>query len=157
MINSCLLLASLAWLTAGADNTPVTVTQYLLSADTTVHAESGAGTYDRTIGTELEVSVSISGSNATLRVNRDSYTCTLRGTVTGKSLVLTQGQKCPQSLRGDGFQADLDGTLQSGAAAFGTNNMILTTMWGVRGTVKIGPLSIPVAGTVSTNATGPKL
>ena len=156
-MNSSLLLASLAWLTAGADNAHATMTQYLLSADTTVHAESAVGAYDRTIRTDLDVTVLISGSKATLRVHRDSYTCVLNGAVTGNALALTPGQKCPQSIRGDGFQADLDGTLQSGAATISPNDLMLTTKWDVRGTVKVGPLSIPVTGNVSTTATGPKL
>jgi len=157
MINSSLLLASLAWFTAGADNAHAIVTQYLLSADTTVHAESAIATYDRTIRAELDASVLISGSNATLRVHRDDYTCILHGAVTGERVALTQGQKCPQSIRGDGFRADLDGTLQSGAATIGANALTLTTSWDVRGTVKVGPLSIQVTGNVSTTATGPKL
>ena len=157
IMQSSLLLASLAWFAAGADNAHNTLTQYLLSADTTVHAESGVGTYDRTIRTELHASVLISGSDATLRVHRDNYTCILHGAIAGKSLALTQGQKCPQSIRGDGFQAELDGTLQSGAVMLGTNSLMLTTKWEVRGTVKVGPLSIPVTGNVSTTATGQKL
>ena len=157
MMNSSLLLASLAWLTAGADNAHAIMTRYLLSADTTVHAESGVGTYDRTVRTEIDASVLISGSDATLRVQRDNYTCMLHGAVTGNTVALIQGQKCPQSIRGDGFRADLDGTLQSGTATIGASSLLLTTRWDVRGAVKVGPLSIPVTGTVSTTATGQKL
>jgi len=157
MMNSSLLLASLAYLTAGAANAHAVMTQYLLNADTTVHAESVVGTYDRTIRTELDASVLISGSDATLRVHRDNYTCMLHGAVHGDAVALIQGQKCPQSIRGDGFQADLDGTLQSGTATIGANSLMLTTRWDVRGTVKVGPLSIPVTGNVSTIATGKKL
>jgi len=156
-MNSSLLLASLMWLTAGANNTHAVMTQYLLSGDTTVHAESSVGTYDRTIRTELDATVVISGSDATFRIHRDNYTCLLHGPVTGGTVALVQGQKCPQSIRGDSFQADLDGTLQGGTATLGANNLTLTTKWDVRGTVKVGPLSIPVTGNVSTTATGQQL
>ncbi len=157
MIHWSAVVGLVAWFSLGAGGTSSSSSQYLLNAETTVHAESGVGTYDRTIHTELNASVITAGTETSLEVRRDNYMCVLRGARTGDTLALIQGQKCPQSIKGDGFQADLDGILQSGSATLGADKLILTTKWGVRGTVKLGPLSIPVTGAVSTFATGPRI
>ena len=151
------LLGPMAWLISGAGGTPASPGQYVLNAETLVHAESGIGTYERTIRTTLDASLMISGAEASLDVHRDGYACVLRGAAKGDSLTLFLGQRCPQSIRGDGFQADLDGRLKSGSVTISANSLVLTTQWDVRGTVTVGPLSIPVTGTVSTTATGPKI
>ena len=151
-----ILLGSVAWLSSGAGGASAVNDQYLLSAETVVHAESTVGNYDRTLQTELRASLTRSGTQVSLEVSRDGYVCILRGMLTGNAVVLVPGQQCPQSLKGEGFQANLDGKLTSGSATIGTHALMLTTKWDVRGTVKLGPLSIPVAGTVSTVATGPK-
>lgn len=150
------LLGSMAWLTSATEGTSAITDQYLLNAETVVHAESAVGKYDRTLHTEISASLQQAASEVLLEVRRDSYICILRGALAGHTVALIQGQKCPQSIKGEGFQADLDGTLTSGSATIGPHELILTTNWDVHGTVKLGPLSIPVTGTVSTVATGPK-
>jgi hypothetical protein len=153
-----ILLGSVAWLASGAGGTSATDGQYLLNAKTDVHAESTVGTYDRSVQAELHAWVRHSGpTEVTLQVRRDTYTCILRGSVAGKGVTLAQGQKCPQTIKGDGFQADLDGTLTSGSAILGARELSVTTNWAVSGTVKLGPLRIPVTGTVQTVAAGAKI
>jgi len=151
-----ILLASVAWLSLGAGGTSSIDGQYLLSAETVVHAESTVGNYDRSLHTELRASLQHSGTEVSLDVRRDNYVCILHGALAGNTVSLNQGQQCPQSIRGDGFQADLAGTLTFGSATVGKHELVLTTKWDVRGTVKLGPVSIPVTGALSTVATGPK-
>jgi hypothetical protein len=150
------LLGCVAWVSSAAGVTPEVDGQYLLNAETVVHAESTVGTYDRTVNTELSASLQSSGKEVSLEVRRDGHVCALHGALTGNIVTFIQGQQCPQSIRGEGFQAKLDGTLTSGSATLGAHNLMLTTKWDVRGTVKLGPISIPVTGTVSTVAVGPK-
>ncbi len=130
--------------------------QYLLSAETVVHAESTVGTYDRTVNAELSALLRNSGAEVSLEIRRDNHVCILHGALAGNMVTMLQGQQCPQSIRGDGFQADLAGTLTNGSATIGAHDLMLTTKWDVRGNVRLGPLSIPVTGTVSTVAAGPK-
>jgi len=156
MMQRRVLLGSVAWLSLAGAGAPAVNGQYLLSAETTVHAESTVGTYDRSLHAELSASVQSSGSQVSLEVRRDNHVCVLRGALAGNIATFVQGQQCPQSIRGEGFQADLAGTLTFGSATLGAHELTLTTKWDVRGTVKLGPISIPVTGTVSTVAAGPK-
>ena len=153
MMRLTALFGAIAWLGLSSEAAS-TDGRYSLNAETVMHAESSVGTYDRTINATLEATLKHSGSDVSLELRRDDHVCTLNGALSGNSLFLEQGQKCPQSIKGDGFQADLDGTLQSGSASIVANELRLVMKWGVRGTVKIGPLPIGVTGTLSTTANG---
>jgi len=143
-------------LSSVAGGAPAIDGNYSLTAETVVHAESSAGNYDRTLNTELRASVMRSGAGVSIEIRRDDHICVLRGSLAGTNVTFNQGQQCPQSIGGPGFQADLAGTLTSGSATVGNNTLTLSTKWDVRGVVKLGPVSIPVTGTVSTVATGSK-
>jgi len=150
------LLGTLGCLCLGAGGNDAVDGRYLLSGETVVHAESSLGKYDRTLYPELDATLSHAGAKVVVEVRRDNYVCTLKGSVSGASITLFQGQKCPQSIKGEGFQAELDGTLTAGSGTLGTQKLTLTTSWDVRGRVQLGPISVPVTGTLSTVASGPK-
>ena len=128
--------------------------RYSLDADTAVHAESSAGTFDRTVSSTIDVSVGHGDKSVTLDVHHDAYVCRIQGLLSGSTVTFPEGQKCPQSIKESGFRAQLEGTLASGVATFSGTTMKLTTNWNVRGTVMIGPLTIPVSGTLLTTAAG---
>lgn len=156
MFRTTLMLALLsgASLVSAADANPDG--RYSLSAVTVVHAESSVGVFDQTLYPTLTAAVTHTAQGVSLELRRESYVCTLQGTLSNHSVLLQQGQTCPQSIRGEGFQATLEGTLTSGSAVFAASELKLSMKWDVHGTVKVGPLPIAVTGTISTTASGPK-
>jgi hypothetical protein len=127
---------------------------FRLNGETTVHAESPVGSYDRTFHPTLVATVSGPDSDVAIEVKTDGHACTLHGTRANDAVTLAPGQKCPQSISGTGITADLDGTLTSGSASTAPHALGLHTVWNVRGSVRVGPLAIPVTGTVITDVRG---
>jgi hypothetical protein len=128
--------------------------KYKLRAETKVHAPG----YDQTFRLRFVVTVSSGASDdLTFEVRRGPNACTLHGKLEGRRVSFERGQKCPQSIDGEGFHADLDGVLKSGSATFAADGKLsLTTDWEVKGDVYVGPLKIPASGTVHTEGQGPK-
>jgi hypothetical protein len=102
---------------------------------------------------DLHIHVDPSSHKASVDVTHKGHTSTVKGTLINDSTIqLSLGQDCPQNFDGDGFSATLTGTVQKGFLTCTSGRVRMFAHLDATGKIVWNGLSVPVTGTVETDA-----
>jgi hypothetical protein len=102
---------------------------------------------------DLRIHIDPSSRKASIDVTHKGHTSTVKGMLINDSTIqLSLDQDCPQNFDGDGFSATLTGTVKKGFLTCIDNKVRMFAHLDATGKIEWQGLSVPVTGTVETDA-----